>query len=714
MNKQTVRLLFAMISFLALTTAAKALTQEEVSQLKTEIDRLEGRVLPVCPSSATIESWTGCFADASYQHPGVGGNVANARRIGKFHMGSLKLGVLEIGRETYVGSFHQGNNWLFTKLDEGFAFSGQWSRAGRFTHTDRELTGYGVEVATGLFNSGVKIGNWNKNRLLNESSEGDLSYLSRYTHLVPKSLSIDTKFASAFAKIGVFTLANARALDASPVKNIKPSGSAPNPRFLGSVITTELGTLTVVDEDLPEWRTVQTDKQEQLHVFRGLKLLRSKERSEFVQNVDRIWPYETGKSTSYNYSRGTNTWRISITVKERGQLETPLGSRLVFKIEIEERGLGQNNYVGLETVWVDAIAEVPWKREYKNIRGNPASMKNFTITKIDFIDPTENDIAKIDTQLEPPQANNGDDEGSRFALFEKWQSDEVRRIEGLGKPTTPNPTEAKVDLSELESALIEADRLKQEKAELEAQLTAVQQAQFRPVSPVGPALSVHAIVIGNGAYQGSGRLDNPINDARAISAKLKNMGFKVTTVENADRNKLVSSLVKFSSSAAESDLTLFFYAGHGVQISGTNYMLPTDTNLNQIGGVPLHGISLNSVVDQFLPGKTKLVFLDACRDNPLLQVASRSVSRGLAPISVSQGTLISYATKDGSVAADGEGKNSPFTKALLQHIDSPEDIAVVLRKVRDQVMRDTGGQQQPWEYGSLSGGSLILSAIRAK
>ena len=244
--------------------------------------------------------------------------------------------------------------------------------------------------------------------------------------------------------------------------------------------------------------------------------------------------------------------------------------------------------------------------------------------------------------------------------------------------------------------------------------TAQQQTQVKPAAPMGPRLSVHAIVIGNGAYQGSGQLDNPINDARAISAKLKSMGFKVTTIENADRTKLVSSLVKFSASAVDSDLTLFFYAGHGVQISGKNYMLPTDTNLNQIGGVELHGISLNSVVDRFLPGKTKLVFLDACRDNPLLQVASRSVSRGLAPISVSQGTLISYATKDGSVAADGSGKNSPFTKALLQHIDSPDDIAVVLRRVRDQVMRETGGQQQPWEYGSLSGGSLILSAIRAK
>ena len=296
----------------------------------------------------------------------------------------------------------------------------------------------------------------------------------------------------------------------------------------------------------------------------------------------------------------------------------------------------------------------------------------------------------------------------------------LKEVTSITKLSEPPPqvqvqAEAKTQLSDLEKALAEAQQARREKAELEAQLAvAQQQTQFKPTAPVGPRLRVHAMVIGNGAYQGSGRLDNPINDARAISAKLKGMGFNVTTVENADRTKLVSSLVKFSASAAESDLTLFFYAGHGVQISGTNYMLPTDTNLNQIGGVPLHGISLNAVVEQFLPGKTKLVFLDACRDNPLLQVASRSVSRGLAPISVSQGTLISYATKDGSVAADGEGKNSPFTKALLQHIDSPEDIAVVLRKVRDQVMRDTGGQQQPWEYGSLSGGSLILSAIRAK
>ena len=294
-----------------------------------------------------------------------------------------------------------------------------------------------------------------------------------------------------------------------------------------------------------------------------------------------------------------------------------------------------------------------------------------------------------------------------------------------GQLMTPDPAEAasmaKVPtqpdfkpLTELERLREEAEFAKRYQAELKAELLAAQEVQVKPTAPIGPRLRVHAMVIGNGAYQGSGRLDNPINDARAMSAKLRQMGFKVTTVENATRSKLVRALVGFNRSASATDVSMFFYAGHAAQISGINYMLPTDINMNDLSEVPLHGISLNSVIDQYLPGKTKLVFLDACRDNPLLQVASRSVSRGLAPISVSEGVMIAYATKDGSVAADGNGKNSPFTKALLQHIDGPDDISVVLRKVRAEVMQDTDGKQQPWDYNSLTGGSLILSAIRAK
>jgi uncharacterized caspase-like protein len=107
------------------------------------------------------------------------------------------------------------------------------------------------------------------------------------------------------------------------------------------------------------------------------------------------------------------------------------------------------------------------------------------------------------------------------------------------------------------------------------------------------------------------------------------------------------------------------------------------------------------------------VFLDACRDNPLQRTGDRTVSKGLAPISVAQGTLIAYATKDGQTASDGVGqKNSPFTKALLEHLSDPQDIAVILRKVREKVMTATGGKQQPWEYGSLTGGELVLSGVK--
>jgi hypothetical protein len=228
------------------------------------------------------------------------------------------------------------------------------------------------------------------------------------------------------------------------------------------------------------------------------------------------------------------------------------------------------------------------------------------------------------------------------------------------------------------------------------------------------SINAYALVIGNSAYAGSGKLTNPVNDSRAIAEKLRDLGFKVTEVTDADRNKLVSVLAQFSRTGSDADLSLLFYAGHGVQITGTNYMLPIDLNLNDLTQAPLQGISLNDVVEKYLPGKTKLVFLDACRDNPLMQAASRGVSRGLAPISVSEGTLIAYATKDGSVAQDGVGKNSPFTSALLEHIGDPDDIAVVLRKVREKVMKTTGNKQQPWEYGSLTGGALVLSAIKPK
>jgi hypothetical protein len=257
-------------------------------------------------------------------------------------------------------------------------------------------------------------------------------------------------------------------------------------------------------------------------------------------------------------------------------------------------------------------------------------------------------------------------------------------------------------------AAAETARLRAENEALRSQPT-----QARPPQNLAVINAAHALVIGNSAYSSSNRLVNPVNDARAMAIKLRALGFQVTEIRDASREQMVRGLSEFSRTAARADLTLLFYAGHGVQISGTNYMIPVDLSLNDPVQASLQAVSLNQVVEQYLPGKTKLVFLDACRDNPLMASAARGITKGLAPINVSEGTLISYATKDGQTAEDGTGQtNSPFTTALLEHLGDPDDIAVVLRTVRAKVMQRTSNRQQPWEYGSLTGGALILSAIR--
>jgi hypothetical protein len=234
-------------------------------------------------------------------------------------------------------------------------------------------------------------------------------------------------------------------------------------------------------------------------------------------------------------------------------------------------------------------------------------------------------------------------------------------------------------------------------------------------APQAQVQEAHALVIGNSDYRGSARLENPTRDAQAMSAKLRALGFRVTELSNTNREQMVKGLSEFTRTASKADLTLLFYAGHGMQVQGVNYMIPIDMSLNDPSQATLQAVSLTQVVEQYLPGKTKLVFLDACRDNPIVTAGVRGVSKGLAPINVSEGTLIAYATKDGQTAEDGVGaKNSPFTRALLEHLADPFDIGVVLRRVREKVMQATGGKQQPWEYGSLIGGELVLSAIKAR
>lgn len=231
---------------------------------------------------------------------------------------------------------------------------------------------------------------------------------------------------------------------------------------------------------------------------------------------------------------------------------------------------------------------------------------------------------------------------------------------------------------------------------------------------VQTAKSVYALVIGNGRYKNAG-LNNPINDANDIAKRFTQYGFTVKLHLDADRKTLIKALTDFQAQSVNFETNILFYAGHGIQFNGINYIIPVDMALEAgSASIDFDAISTNQIVDKYMRGRTKLVFLDACRDNPLSRsfMASRgvgTVSKGLAPMDVASGTLISYATKDGNVALDGDGKNSPYTEALLKHLDSREDISLILRKVRQEVMSKTKGQQVPWDYGSLVGGQLILS-----
>ena len=227
--------------------------------------------------------------------------------------------------------------------------------------------------------------------------------------------------------------------------------------------------------------------------------------------------------------------------------------------------------------------------------------------------------------------------------------------------------------------------------------------------------SVRALVIGNSNY-GVSALINPTNDAQAIARRLAEFGFKVDLVLDGNRKSLISALTKYQTESSKYDINILYYAGHGIQLNGINYIIPVDMSLAPNGAnVEFDAIPVNSIVEKYMQANTKLVFLDACRDNPLsrsLQVASRSStgsSRGLAAMEVGGGTLISYSTKDGSVALDGDGKNSPYTEAMLAHMNERIDVSLLLRKVRKTVMSKTNGKQVPWDYGSLLSDELILS-----
>ena len=222
-----------------------------------------------------------------------------------------------------------------------------------------------------------------------------------------------------------------------------------------------------------------------------------------------------------------------------------------------------------------------------------------------------------------------------------------------------------------------------------------------------------ALVIGNSTYQNVSALPNPERDANLVAEVLKRTGFEaVTLLTDLRKDVLVNALRDFAARAETADWAVVYYAGHGMEVGGINYLIPTDARIAADRDIGFEAVPLEQVLNAAERAKKlRLVILDACRDNPFanqmkrtLTVASRSVSRGLAAVEPEAGTLVVYAAKDGETALDGEGTNSPFASAFVKNLPTPGlEVRRLFDFVRDDVMEATGRKQKPFSYGSISG-----------
>ena len=230
------------------------------------------------------------------------------------------------------------------------------------------------------------------------------------------------------------------------------------------------------------------------------------------------------------------------------------------------------------------------------------------------------------------------------------------------------------------------------------------------------AASRVALVIGNSAYAHVPVIPNPLNDAADIGSALGRLGFSVTRLENADYSALRRGLQEFQRAASAAEIAVVFYAGHGIEVDKQNFLVPVDARLASDRDVEFEAVSLDLVIRTVEhAGKLRLVILDACRDNPFAARmerggATRSIGRGLSRVEPSGEMLVAYAAKEGTVALDGTGRNSPYTAALLRHLEEPGlEVGLMFRKVRDAVLETTGREQEPFTYGSLSSRGAYLT-----
>jgi uncharacterized caspase-like protein len=223
-----------------------------------------------------------------------------------------------------------------------------------------------------------------------------------------------------------------------------------------------------------------------------------------------------------------------------------------------------------------------------------------------------------------------------------------------------------------------------------------------------------ALVVGNSAYVHANPLPNPVNDASDMAKALTEVGFEVILGLDLKKPAFDAKVRDFARALEKADVAVFFYAGHGLQAAGRNYLVPVDASLQVERDLDFEAVSVDFVLKQMeleREGKTNVVFLDACRDNPLARNLARSmgtrsaaIGQGLAQVQTGVGTFIAYSTQPGNVALDGQGRNSPFTAALAKGVREPgRNLTSVMIDVRKDVLAVTGGKQVPWDHSALTG-----------
>jgi tetratricopeptide (TPR) repeat protein len=333
----------------------------------------------------------------------------------------------------------------------------------------------------------------------------------------------------------------------------------------------------------------------------------------------------------------------------------------------------------------------------------------------------ENKAIELKPDLALPYVNRGAAYGSK-GNYDQQIADDTKAIElnqdsgyayygrGYAYEAKGDPANAVTDFRAASQLIPPSDHWRDQALAHLADLD--KQTLVPPTAPATPAPGHRvALVIGNSTYRNVSALNNPVNDAGLIAGALRADGFDTTVADNLDRDGLIEALKAFASKADSADWAVVFFAGHGIEMGGTNYLIPVDAKLLTDRDVELEAVPSSEVMHAIDGAhQLRVVILDACRDNPFADTMrrtggeARDIGRGLARIEPGRGTLVLYSAKEGTIAADGDGADSPFATALAKHLTEPGiEVDKMFRLVIDDVSDATGNKQEPFMYGSLPG-----------